>query len=1419
MHKTYHTLATAALLVWGLTTSTTAGTVLQLYYDGIPGTTVSSLTTSGFFPASPTDYDVLVGNLEKGAFGDNYGSWTRGFLEAPQTGSYLFWIASDDDSEFWLSTDHTPANRVKRAENVGAVGFREYSVKPAQQSTAVNLVRGQKYYFEILHKEGTGDDHVSVGWQLPDGTLERPIPGARLMPFPVDANYTPQDKAPQILTDYFFALVPQLDAVTSVEESRSVTLAVTIEATQPASLQWFSNNVAIPDAILSTYTIASVPLSANNAEYRVEVSNALGGPVSASTVLQVSADVTPPVLLSALNLGRTVGSVVVVFSEPVEPVSATTAGNYSLDNGATISEAVMGSKPGTVILKTSPLVAGTTYTLTVSNVKDASVAQHVIAPNSTATLDDQMFFWLGFDEGSSATATDASGNGHNGTMANGATAVFSGKIHGAAGFDGIDDHTVVSGTGFDDWTGGMTVAAWLRPANIANWSRIIDFSNGAANDNILFARSGTSSGITFEVYNGGVTGGKVTANGVIQLNHWQHFAATMDAAGFVKIYKDGVVIATGTTAVPNLVARANNYVARSAWSGDGYYGGRMDDVRVYKRVLSDEEITAISGGDPSLPEVSLVATIPTASEEGTVPGEITATRTGSTTGALTVNYLISGTAENGVDYVALPGSVTIPIGASTAAIAVTPIDDAVLDPVETVILTLTGDASYQAGASESGTVTILDNEDNFPPTVVAVTVDNELPTFATTRVDVWFDEPVQAGQATTVGNYVFSQAGVTINSATLDARSRRVLLALSGPLDDGGTLTVSNVQDLGGNAMGTVVRPIQSRLTPVNVIANSYNSPVPRDQVFALTSNGVVDNTANAGGWDTFSSARRDLTHFVGMLYPNAELFNVVKVDLGIQFVDGGSWASQPRVFILKNQVDPIPGQPELDPFNWLEVPAQLISGSLFDPAGDGSPSPNTPITFDLSNVPAADRTGYGWAVGGAQGDNSLQFLSITETRGYGVAAPNRPIQIQTHPQDRVALQGQEVTFSVVASGSWPISYQWLLNDVEIPGATAAVYTTSPLTLGDTASQYKVIVTNPEGSVTSNAGSLTVNADNVPPQVVVVTVDTAINVWFNEAVAPASATTVGNYTLSEAGVTITGATELGTYGRGVALEISQPLGANPVTLSVANVQDLFGNAIAAPVVVPVERRLPPVNVVGFNYNSPTVRNDCFILSNNDIVDNINNAGGWDTWASRDIGTRFSGMLYGANQLFSAIKVDLGRQFGDGGNYAQSPKVFLLKNNVDTDRARPETDINWVEVPAHLVSASQFDPAADPTGEVSPSTPIVFSLNHLPAGQRTGYGWAVGGVQGDGSITFTSLSELRAYGVPAPSVEPPLEIALAGNNLVISWPAEAVGFVLKTTINLTSPSWSTVSETPQLVGDRLVVTLPVSGNSGYYRLEQ
>src|SRR5258708_4687929 len=83
-----------------------AGVALKLYYDPIPGLLVNNLTTNAIFPSAPTTYEVLANGLQEAQnFGDNFGAWTRGFIEAPQTGQYTFWVASDDEGQFWLSSN------------------------------------------------------------------------------------------------------------------------------------------------------------------------------------------------------------------------------------------------------------------------------------------------------------------------------------------------------------------------------------------------------------------------------------------------------------------------------------------------------------------------------------------------------------------------------------------------------------------------------------------------------------------------------------------------------------------------------------------------------------------------------------------------------------------------------------------------------------------------------------------------------------------------------------------------------------------------------------------------------------------------------------------------------------------------------------------------------------------------------------------------------------------------------------------------------------------------------------------------------------------------------------------------------------------------------------------------------------------
>ncbi len=152
-------------------------------YTGIAGAQVINLTSNPKFPNSP-DVVANLSNFEYGPnLGDNYGGWVRGFICAPISGPYTFYIASDEQSELWLSKDDNPVNKVKIAFLNSPVPFRAWNTYFTQKSAPVTLVKGVRYYIESLHKENTGNDHLSVAWTLPGGAFEGPIPGSRLSPF------------------------------------------------------------------------------------------------------------------------------------------------------------------------------------------------------------------------------------------------------------------------------------------------------------------------------------------------------------------------------------------------------------------------------------------------------------------------------------------------------------------------------------------------------------------------------------------------------------------------------------------------------------------------------------------------------------------------------------------------------------------------------------------------------------------------------------------------------------------------------------------------------------------------------------------------------------------------------------------------------------------------------------------------------------------------------------------------------------------------------------------------------------------------------------------------------------------------------------------------------------------------------------
>src|SRR5437016_3859331 len=342
-------------------------------YTPIGGSSLSRFTNSSIFPGSPvTPTDIISDFFETPVnLADDYGQRLRALVVPPVTGTYVFWVASDQAASLWLSSDESPNNEVQIAYNTNSVTYRAWYTWPSQQSTNIFLEAGRRYYIEALHVSYHGiRDCVSVGWKLPDGTLEQPIPAARLVPFGMAAVSPPSfTKQPTNLT---------------VLENSPAIFRVGVSNLDVAKYQWQRNGTNLGGVVGATYTILQAATNDSGATFRCVISNSFGPVTSTGAVLNVLADSTPPALLNAANLSS--NTVQVLFSEAVELASATSLTNYSINNGVVITAARVGAIPRAIILTTSPLVRNSSYILTVNNVRDLAAARNVIAGNSQQTF-------------------------------------------------------------------------------------------------------------------------------------------------------------------------------------------------------------------------------------------------------------------------------------------------------------------------------------------------------------------------------------------------------------------------------------------------------------------------------------------------------------------------------------------------------------------------------------------------------------------------------------------------------------------------------------------------------------------------------------------------------------------------------------------------------------------------------------------------------------------------------------------------------------------------------------------------------------------------------------------------------------------------------------------------------------------------
>src|ERR1051325_1367093 len=153
-------LAFLSLFATGAIAQSSNGVLREVYYN-IAGSAVANLTSAPNFPARPDEEFIESAFEAPSNFAENYGQRMRALLTPPVTGSYIFWISSDDNSVLYLSTDADPAHKVQIATVTSWTNSRQWTTYPSQKSVAITLTNGFRYYIEALQKEGGGGDNLA----------------------------------------------------------------------------------------------------------------------------------------------------------------------------------------------------------------------------------------------------------------------------------------------------------------------------------------------------------------------------------------------------------------------------------------------------------------------------------------------------------------------------------------------------------------------------------------------------------------------------------------------------------------------------------------------------------------------------------------------------------------------------------------------------------------------------------------------------------------------------------------------------------------------------------------------------------------------------------------------------------------------------------------------------------------------------------------------------------------------------------------------------------------------------------------------------------------------------------------------------------------------------------------------------------
>ncbi len=330
---------------------------------------------------------------------------------------------------------------------------------------------------------------------------------------------------------------------------------------------------------------------------------ATSSPVSVTVALQ---DTTPPAI-SAVAAGSLTSSAATIAWTTDEPSDS------QVEYGPTT--AYGSSTPlGTALL--------TAHSQTLSGLASGALCHYRVKSRDTAgnlaisadatftTLaapppsGDPIGYWK-LDDGSGTTALDASGNGHTGTLLNGPTWI-PGVVSGALSFDGLNDSVdVPHDAALDAYP--LTVAAWVKTSATGLGGIVNKYYPSSWNGYQIFTTGGNLCAWYFRDASNAIWDGTTCTlmTSGFNDNRWHHVAFVVDASGG-SLYVDGVVKAarawTGTPGPTTTTLDLS--LGQYPGAVQPFFPGALDDVRLYNRALSADEVLGLYGSGSSLQNVA-----------------------------------------------------------------------------------------------------------------------------------------------------------------------------------------------------------------------------------------------------------------------------------------------------------------------------------------------------------------------------------------------------------------------------------------------------------------------------------------------------------------------------------------------------------------------------------------------------------------------------------------------------------------------------------------------------------------------------------------------------------------------------------------------------------------------------------------------